>query len=252
MVKKLDKMFYFKEDTTSTNDDAREPIYTHGDVICAERQSAGRGQRGNKWISGEGKNITFSVVLEPSFLKAREQFLVSQITALALVDTLAEYGIVAMIKWTNDIYVGERKIVGVLIENRLSGTTLSRSIIGVGININQLIFDPSLPNPTSMILERADNMELSRQEVLNKFYESLMRWYNELITGDYVAIDQAYHKKMYRRGEYHNYRLADGCLIRGVIQGVSPSGALIIMHDNDMEREYQFKEIEFVIEERGR
>ncbi|MFI3282825.1 MAG: biotin--[acetyl-CoA-carboxylase] ligase [Rikenellaceae bacterium] len=245
-------MFYFKDETTSTNDDAREQIYTHGDVICAERQSAGRGQRGNKWISGEGKNITFSVVLEPSFLKANEQFLVSQITALALIDTMSEYGITATIKWTNDIYVGEHKIVGVLIENRLSGTTLSRAIIGVGININQREFDPSLPNPTSMILERANNEEIPRREVLETFYASLMRWYKELMTGDYASIDKAYHAKMYRRGEYHNYRLADGCLIRGVIQGVRPSGALVIMHDNDEEREYQFKEVEFVIEQRGR
>ncbi|MFI3302121.1 MAG: biotin--[acetyl-CoA-carboxylase] ligase [Rikenellaceae bacterium] len=245
-------MFYFKEETSSTNDDAREEIFVHGDLICAERQTAGRGQRGNKWISGEGKNATFSVVLEPSTLNANEQFLVSQITALALVDTLSEYGITATIKWTNDIYVGERKIMGVLIENRLSGAVLSRSIIGVGININQIEFDPSLPNPTSMILERRSKKEIVRQDVIVKFHDALMKWYNELMVGDYASIDKAYHAKMYRRGEYHNYRLADGCLIRGVIQGVRPSGALVIMHDNDEEREYQFKEIEFVIEQRGR
>lgn len=244
-------MFYFKDETSSTNDDAREEIYTHGDLICAERQSAGRGQRGNKWISGEGLNVTFSVVMEPSFLEANKQFLVSQITALALVEMLDGYGVGAKIKLTNDIYVGDRKIVGVLIENRLMGCSIARSIIGVGININQHIFDPSLPNPTSMILERG-GVETPRKEVIERFHTTLMRWFDILKSGDHEAIDTAYRHRMYRIGEYYNYRLADGSLIRGVIQGVRPSGALIIMHDNDEEREYQFKEIEFVIEERGR
>ncbi len=243
-------MFYYKEETTSTNDDARDTKYIHGDVICAERQSAGRGQRGNKWISGEGLNATFSVVVEPSFLEARKQFLVSQITALALVEMLHEYGISASIKWTNDIYVGNRKIVGVLIENRLSGATLSRSIIGVGININQTIFDPTLPNPTSMTLE-LDGATTPRKEVIERFHAALMKWYTLLQSGGHEAIDRAYHEKMYRRGEQHPFRLANGDTIRGEICGVRPSGALIVRHDNNQEHEYQFKEIEFIIPQRG-
>ncbi len=245
-------MFYFKEETSSTNDDAREDIYTHGDVICAERQRSGRGQRGNRWISGEGLNATFSVVLEPSFVEANKQFLISQITALALVDMLGGYGVEAKIKWTNDIYVGDRKIVGVLIENRLMGSTIARSIIGVGININQRIFDLSLPNPTSMILERKELESISREEVIARFHTILMRWFRVLQEGGGDVIDEAYREKMYRIGEYYNFRLADDSIIRGAIQGVRPSGALIIMHDNDEEREYQFREIEFIIAQRGR
>ncbi len=236
-------MFYLKEQTTSTNDDARDAMYSHGDVIVANKQSAGRGQRGHTWISDEGLNATFSVVLEPLSLPAREQFIISQITALSIVDVLAEYGISAKIKWTNDIYVGDKKICGILIENTLAGSTLSRSIIGIGININQQVFDPSLPNPTSIILESENRSETPRNEVVKKIHTSLMRWYNT----PPQTIAQSYHNKMYRRGEWHTFRLPTGKLTHGKIQGTAPSGALIIQHKDNSQQEYQFKEIEFVI-----
>ena len=104
-------------ETTSTNDDARRPEYCHGDIVWAERQTAGRGQRGHSWTSAEGENLTFSLVLEPRFLPVGEQFLLSEAVALALTDTFADFGIDTRIKWTNDIYVGDRKLVGILIEH---------------------------------------------------------------------------------------------------------------------------------------
>ena len=98
-------------------------------------------------------NLLFSVVLCPTFLPAGEQFLLSQAVALALVDTLGTCGIDARIKWTNDIYAGDRKLVGILIEHHLAGGRLARTVAGIGINVNQTEFDPALPNPTSMALE---------------------------------------------------------------------------------------------------
>ncbi len=245
-------MLYFKEETTSTNDDARDQRYTHADVIWAERQSAGRGQRGHTWISGEGLNATFSIILEPTFLEANRQFLISQITALTLVDVLADYGITAKIKWTNDIYVADRKIIGVLIENRLSGSTIARAIIGIGININQKIFDPSLPNPTSIAVEREEFAKIPRQEVVERVHERLMWWYQKLESGDHTLIEETYRSKMYRLGELHPFRLASGETIRASIEGVAYSGALILRLENGSMNEYQFKEVEFVIEQRRR
>ncbi len=245
-------MLYYLRETTSTNDDARSSSYLHGDVIWAERQSAGRGQRGNVWISGEGLNATFSVVLEPDGLEARRQFLISQITALSLVEMLAEYGICAKIKWTNDIYIGDNKIIGVLIENRLSGSSIARSIIGVGININQLIFDPALPNPTSMLRERGDGEQIPRREVVESFCRSLMKWCEVLQSGEYTKIQEAYRQRMYRLNQTHQFKLADGEPIMGEIEGVCDSGALILRHTDGQTKEYQFKEIEFVIAARGR
>jgi len=124
-------MIYHIAETTSTNDLAREERYGHGDVICAERQTAGRGQRGHTWTSPEGVNLLFSVVLCPTFLPAGEQFLLSQAVALALVDTLGTCGIDARIKWTNDIYAGDRKLVGILIEHHLAGGRLARTGAGL-------------------------------------------------------------------------------------------------------------------------
>ena len=145
-------MIHRIEETTSTNDDARDAKYRHGDIVWAERQTAGRGQRGHKWSSAEGLNLTFSLVLEPRFLPAGEQFLLNEAVALALTDTFAQFGIAARIKWTNDIYAGDKKLVGILIEHSYSGQTLARTIVGIGINVNQTEFDPALPNPVSMAM----------------------------------------------------------------------------------------------------
>lgn len=163
--------YHFLEETTSTNDEARNPRYGHGDAICAERQTAGRGQRGHTWSSEEGRNLMFSLVWEPRFLPVSEQFLLSEAVALALTDLFGGYGIDARIKWTNDIYAGDRKLVGILIEHNLTGDRLSRTIVGIGVNVNQTRFDPSLPNPSSMCLETG--CEYDRQEVLHRLGDCL-------------------------------------------------------------------------------
>ena len=161
-------MIHRIEETTSTNDDARDAKYRHGDIVWAERQTAGRGQRGHKWSSAEGLNLTFSLVLEPRFLPAGEQFLLNEAVALALTDTFAQFGIAARIKWTNDIYAGDKKLVGILIEHSYSGQTLARTIVGIGINVNQTEFDPALPNPVSMAMVAGrtfDRGEVPRTDV---------------------------------------------------------------------------------------
>ena len=119
-------MIYRFDTLTSTNDEARDARYRHGDLILAERQTAGRGQRGHTWISPEGTNLTFTLVVEPTFLAARDQFLLSEVVALALGDCLDRFGIPTRIKWTNDIYYGDYKLVGILIEHFYSGSRLQR------------------------------------------------------------------------------------------------------------------------------
>lgn len=238
-------MFYFLEETTSTNDDARDRRYVEGDIICAERQTAGRGQRGHKWSSGEGLDLTFSLVLEPTFVAVDEQFSILQITALALVATLADYGIAASIKWTNDIYVGDRKITGVLIEHNVSGAYLSRTIIGIGININRTEFDPSLPNPTSMKAETGRTFD--RREVLEHFHGKIMRLYASLHAGEVRRLQNRYAEYLYRRDELHTYALPDGSRFEGVIRGTEPSGRLVVEHSDGHTETYAFKEIEYVL-----
>lgn len=235
----------YREETTSTNDTAREADYPSGAVVMAERQSAGRGQRGNRWESPEGVNLTFSVVLHPDFLEADRQFHISRVVALALADMLETFGLDARIKWPNDIYVGDRKIVGILIENDLMGTVISRSIAGIGINVNQLRFDPSLPNPTSLRTETG--VQADRAEVFVRFYRALARRYDMLAEGEFARLEADYLARLYRFGERHRYRNETGETFLGTIVGVAPAGELNVLHENDSTvRSYLFKEIEYL------
>mgnify|MGYP003306329259 FL=1 len=233
------------EQITSTNDEARNPRYTHGDIITAEFQTAGRGQRGNRWSSRVGENLMLSLVLEPTFLHASRQFLLSEAVALGLVDTLAEFGIGAQIKWTNDIYVGGRKICGVLIEHDLRGAHLARTIVGIGLNINQAEFDPALPNPTSMCL--LAGRKFDREEVLQTLASKIMARYDQLAEGASEQLQSDYHALIYRRDEVHTYRLPDGTPFEGTIRRVEADGTLIVEHSDGSEQGYLFKQIEFVI-----
>ena len=238
-------MIYHFDITASTNDDARDEKYREGDVVWADFQSAGRGQRGHVWHSRKGENLTFSVVLEPMFVAIAEQFSVSEVVALSLVDMLAEYGIEARVKWTNDIYVGDRKLVGILIEHSLAPTTLRRTIVGVGINVNQREFDPSIPNPVSMaqLLDR----ELDAEEVLKCFLIHLQRNYELLRSGSKEILHERYNSLLYRKNEWHTYALPNGEKITAKIVGTAPSGALCLEDEQGKTKDYLFKEIEFVI-----
>lgn len=238
-------MIYRIPETTSTNDDARDPKYRHGDIVWAERQTAGRGQRGHTWTSAEGENLTFSLVLEPRFLPVGEQFLLSEAVALALTDTFAQFGIATRIKWTNDIYAGDRKLVGILIEHSYSGPTLTRTVVGIGINVNQTEFDPALPNPVSMAA--ATGRTFDRGEVLEAFCKRIEARYAQLERGDTETLQRDYRERMYGLGERRTFRYPDGTPVEAVIEGVRPSGELLLRHDDGTLREYLFKEINFVL-----
>ena len=244
-------MIYHFPITASTNDDARDEKYHEGDVVWADFQTAGRGQRGHEWHSRKGENLTFSVVLEPTFVPIAEQFAVSEVVALSLVDMLAEYGIEARIKWTNDIYVGDRKLVGILIEHSLATSALRRTIVGIGINVNQTEFDASLPNPVSMaqLLGR----ELNKEGVLQSFLKHLQRNYEvlrEMQNSKFKmqnSLQQRYNELLYRLGEFHTYALPSGEKFCAKILGTATNGALCLENKNGAIKDYLFKEVEFVI-----
>ena len=230
---------------TSTNDEAVKPAYREGDIIIAESQTAGRGQRGHTWESAEKQNLTFTLVLEPAFLAPEKQFLLSEAVALGMVDMLAEYGIVAQIKWTNDIYICNRKVAGILIEHKLQGAGIARTIAGIGLNVNQMEFSADLPNPISM--RQARRFEFDRDEVLTCLASHLMARYEQLRSGDEQGLQQDYHERLYHLGALHWFVLPDGRRFRGTIRGVEPSGALRVEDEKRVERSFLFKEIEFLM-----
>lgn len=229
----------------STNVEAADKArYCHGDAVIAVRQTAGRGQRGHKWESKEGENLTFSIVLEPSFLPVVEQFLLSEAVALAIVDTLACYGIDASIKWTNDIYVGDRKICGTLIENDLRDNHLSRSVVGIGLNINQSEFPAWLPNATSVFCLTGCRYEV--MDVFGKLYDNLMLRYEMLASGRDKEIREEYGRRLYRAGFAACFFIPEEGQVAGIIRCVDSDGALRVEIDG-RERRFLFKEIEFII-----
>lgn len=238
-------MIYRFDTLTSTNDEAFNPRYREGDVILAEQQTLGRGQRGHKWIGGEGENLMFTMLFEPRFLPPVRQFFLSEAVALALVDAMQMWGIEAKIKWTNDIYVGDRKLVGILIEHKLSEGKMCRSIAGIGLNVNQLVFDASLPNPISMA--QATGQQFDREEVLCSLVECLQARYRQLREGSVEAFHEEYCRRLYRLDEEHWFARPDGERFRGIIRGVDISGALKVEEGEGKVNSYMFKEIEFVL-----
>ena len=191
----------------STNNEVKRRIECLSDlyVISAVQQTAGRGQRGNIWLSEPGKNLTFSIAIKYGgelFADAspENQFVINGIISLSIVELLAVHGIDARIKLPNDIYVNGKKICGILIEHSVLGSSLLHSIIGVGLNVNQLNFDESLANPTSMLLEVAgDEMNLPSllEELLDIFLKYAERYSTDEIQSLYQSklLNQAKQKK---------------------------------------------------------
>lgn len=241
-------MIYHFDILSSTNDEAFDPRYGEGDVVWAGQQTAGRGQRGHKWLGGEGENLMFTAIFEPRFLPPVRQFLFSEAVALALVDAMREWGIEAKIKWTNDIYVGDSKLAGILIEHRLVRGELARSIAGIGLNVNQTVFDDSLPNPVSMA--QISGRQFDCREVLYSVAEKLQQRYMQLRQGEAGALQEEYHNTLYRLDEQHWFALPDGNSFRGTIRGVEASGALLVEEEEGAVGSYMFKEIEFVLKNR--
>ena len=241
-------MIYRFDILASSNDEAALPRYAEGDIVVVEQQTAGRGQRGHKWESGVGKNLTLSAVFEPTFLNPSAQFLLSEAVALGVRDMLLTYGVEVKIKWTNDIYVGDKKLAGILIEHKLQGSGIARTIAGIGLNINQTEFSSELPNPISMA--QALGRTFDRDEVLERLREALMRRYEQLRAGESEALQREYHQSLYRLDNEHWYALPDGSRFRGTIRGVAESGALAIEDDEGALHHFLFKEVEFVIAQR--
>jgi BirA family biotin operon repressor/biotin-[acetyl-CoA-carboxylase] ligase len=214
-----------------------------GTVILAVEQSAGRGQLGNRWHSESGKNLTFSVLLNPTFLAVEQQFELNKAVSLALNDVLSTYfGVSAKIKWPNDSYIGTQKIGGMLIENNIHGNLLKHAIIGIGLNVNQLSFPSVLKNVTSFkqILRKEHNLE----HLLGEICGAIEARYLQLKAGKFKEIGAEYLNKLYLLNEWSMYRIK-GKLQSGKICGVNTAGCIEVEIENQV-KTYGLKEIEFI------
>jgi len=241
------EIIYISE-TNSTNNYLKELLQTQnvdeGTVVWADFQSAGKGQRGNGWESEAGKNILFSIVLFPGFIKAGEQFILSQIVSLAVANCLQEYTEGISIKWPNDIYWNEKKICGILLENTILEDNIGHSVAGIGININQENFRSEAPNPVS--LKQITNRDYNLEEILKTVVDNINAYYQQIKIGKTDFLIKQYKESLFRKDGYHLYN--DGIsdfLAR--IQDVDSSGLLILKTKEGEERHFAFKEVKYII-----
>ncbi|WP_372755737.1 biotin--[acetyl-CoA-carboxylase] ligase [Labilibaculum sp.] len=235
-----------KSELNSTNNFAFDLIKNQnpsaGTVVLALSQTKGRGQSTNHWESERGKNLTISIILRPEFLPIASQFQISMVISLGVADYLKKYLKNVAIKWPNDIYVGNEKIAGILIEHSILGSTLSHSICGLGLNINQQKFMSDAPNPTSLALQRQKVYDLD--EELTNLLNCIENRYFQLEDGKTDLLEQEYLSSMYWMNEVHYFSDKQG-EFDGEIVGITDYGQLRIEARGE-ERIYNFKEVSFI------
>ncbi|MFN0214996.1 MAG: biotin--[acetyl-CoA-carboxylase] ligase [Saprospiraceae bacterium] len=222
-----------------------------GTVVRAANQTAGRGQHGSPWHSSPGDNLLLSIILYPSWLEAQAQFYLSMAVALALKDLAQSLEISHQptVKWPNDLYLGNRKTAGILIQNSISGSRLQSSIVGIGLNVNQLEFPEDLPHATSLaqVLGKKLNLDALEEQV----FECVERRYLQLKAGNRRGIKAEYEENLWQRGTAACFvRLADGLEFEGVILGVTEQGMLRVETGKDVE-EFDLKQVGLVQNKTG-
>ncbi len=237
------------DEMSSTNlylaDLMRSQKLVEGTVVTTEYQGDGRGQIGRYWHSEKSKNLLCSIYLTPHFLKATDHFLLSIAISLGMHDYLDSLPLTKVrIKWPNDLYVGDKKVCGILIQNQISGQNLSNSIIGIGLNVNQLIFPKQLPNPTSLKLQL--NKELDLNKLRLKLWGHIEKRYLQLRSGRKKELILDYHTHLFRKDELHSYFSQEHGAFEGKIISVGESGQLRVQTNKGIQV-FDFREIEYIL-----
>ncbi|MGZ3864817.1 MAG: biotin--[acetyl-CoA-carboxylase] ligase [Bacteroidia bacterium] len=238
-------------DTGSTNTHAMDLIrqggVTEGTVVWALYQSSGRGQQGNTWVAEGGKNLTFSLVIHPTFLPADKQFYLSKITSLAVLGMLTEYLPAShydiQIKWPNDVLVTKQKIAGILIESILRGVSVQSSVIGLGLNVNQQSFPELKRKATS--LQILLNKEFELKAVLELFCRHFEALYLNLKQNKFERLNKLYLNNLYRYNEFATYKTGDKIFAAKLVN-VEESGLLVLETTEKQLLKFNFKEVEFL------
>ena len=235
-------------------------------LVTAEYQTAGRGQGKNRWEAEAGKNLLFSLLLCPTSLAASQMFVLSEVMALSIREAVE--GMVGdtaampqptqrkevTVKWPNDVYVGDRKMAGILIENELKGSRLERCIIGCGVNVNQREFTfhktqgkmhntqgTIVPVSLAQLLEH----EVERRFVLEAIMAAFTHRYEAIQRGKYAEIHADYLAVLYRREGFHTFK-DEGGIFQAEIADVEPTGHLHLRDEKGLMRRYAFKEVAYI------
>lgn len=212
-------------------------------IIAARSQTSGRGQAGNRWEAAPGMNICCSICLYPQSVEPADQFVISMAVAVGIARYLHEKSMPVKIKWPNDIYIQNKKICGILIENQLMGEEICSSVIGIGLNVNQTEFGEDIPNPTSLKLETGLSFSIETELLL--MTQHIHRAVSQIYRGEVDQIMQAYHNNLYLRGVEHRF-YEKSRPIDGIISQVAKSGGMtVILSLSGEQKTYFFKEISY-------
>jgi BirA family biotin operon repressor/biotin-[acetyl-CoA-carboxylase] ligase len=238
-IKEVDSTNNFLKNLVSNS----KPVI-EGTVIMAENQFAGRGQQNNGWHAEAGKNLTFSILLKPSFLPLADQFDLTRAVSLGVYDALLPLlGDKLKIKWPNDVYYADKKLGGMLIENMVQGGQIKNSIIGIGLNINQASYPPHLPHAISV--KQILHTDYDLKILLADICRHIEAYYLNLKAGKTDALRKTYLSRLYWINELKQFKTPAG-VFSGTIKLVKENGLLVVEDTNAQQLEYNLKEIEFL------
>jgi len=234
---------------SSTNDYLRELVFTKNapnyTVVTTDYQTSGKGQFKNKWHSEKGKNLLFSILVEFKGLKINDQAYLNFAISLAVYDVLITYLPTVKIKWPNDILSRHKKIAGILIENSVKNGRLQHSIIGIGLNVNQINFPLNLPNATSLKKELVHSF--NRDKLLEKIVLSVQKKIALLKNESFSILKKTYLKHLYKINKPTMFQDLEQNRFMGKIIDVSNEGLLKVELENETIREFAVKEIAFIL-----
>lgn len=234
------------EETSSTNQYLKEYVPMGEEemvVVTTDYQTAGRGQGMHTWESEPGKNLLFSILVQPHWVPVARQFLLSMAGAVALKEALNAYTDGITLKWPNDVYWNDKKISGTLIETTIDSKGIKKCIYGIGVNVNQAQFVSDAPNPISLC--QIVGHEVDREELLSKILDAFSKYYELLRRADYMDVAGIYHLSLYRRKGYFPYRDKDGEFMGALVE-VEDDGHLILHDKQGVIRSYAFGELKFL------
>lgn len=238
----------FLEEVDSTNSfliDLNKPNkQVNGTVLMANHQINGKGQRGNKWLTKKGENLTFSVLLYPN-IDIKYNFYLNIISSLAVNKTLKDLKLDSKIKWPNDILIDSKKVSGILVENILTSSKITQSIIGIGLNVNQTSFEDVL-SATSLAIE---NIHIDKEDVLNQIYQYLDLYYDILIQSNFDLLLKLYYKELLWFNQIGTFlHIKTNQKFMAKIKGIDTDGKLILTDTTTLKQnQFDLKEIKFIL-----
>jgi len=241
----IGKQLIFLPKCRSTNDMVadmlKKGVLKEGGIVITNHQQAGRGQRGNNWVSDENKNLTFSLLLKPHFVVPTDSFALNMMVSVAILNALKGLDRSKFkIKWPNDIFYKGYKVGGILIENTIQGAKIENSIIGIGINVNQNSFDNLFK---AVSLSKIFKRPFDLNNLLNEIIKHLEEQFLILKSGNYHVLRSNYLDNLFWMNEKHSF--FSMVEFTGMIIGIDPAGRLMVETENGLKK-FNFKEIRYL------